>query len=97
MEELRQFVGLAGFPVVAGLVEVVKRAAPELNDRWWPLVALALGVGFNLLVGWRLEMDLWLASTLGLVTGLAASGLYSQAKAVGGNRQAEAARQRPEL
>ncbi|MGQ9676578.1 MAG: hypothetical protein ACUVX1_13030 [Chloroflexota bacterium] len=84
MEELRQFLGLAGFPVVAGLVEVAKRAAPELGERWWPLVALGLGVVFNLLVGWRLGVDLWLAGILGLVTGLAASGLYSQAKTMGG-------------
>jgi len=83
MEELRQFLGLAGFPVVAALVEVAKRAAPELGDRWWPMVALALGIGFNLVVGWRLGLDLWLAAILGLVTGLAASGLYSQARTLG--------------
>jgi hypothetical protein len=78
MDELRQFFGLAGFPVVAALVEVGKRACPETSERWWPLAALGLGVAWNLVIGWRLGVDLWVAGALGVVTGLAASGLYSQ-------------------
>ena len=80
-----EFIGLAGFPVITALLELSKRTVPELGDRWWPLVALVLGVALNVGIGYQMGTDLVLAGLVGIVTGLAASGLYSQTKtAIGG-------------
>lgn len=78
--DYQSFVGLAGFPIITALVELGKRVVPELGDRWWPLVALLLGIALNVGIAYRLATDIWLAVLVGIVTGLTASGLYSQAK-----------------
>jgi hypothetical protein len=75
-----QFIGLAGFPVITALLEMAKRTVPELGDRWWPLVALGLGVALNVAIAYQQQTDMMLAVLVGIVTGLASSGLYSQAK-----------------
>lgn len=80
--ELRELFGIAGVPVIVALVEVVKRVRPEVADGWYPLFALGFGIGLNLLLGWKLGTDPVVAGVTGLVAGLAASGLYSQARAV---------------
>ena len=80
--ELRELVGLAGVPVIVALVEVVKKVKPDMADGWYPLCALAFGIGLNVLLGWKLGVDPVVAVVTGLVAGLAASGLYSQTKAV---------------
>ncbi len=76
-----EVVGLAGVPVVIGLVEVVKRGFPALPARCYPLVSLAIAVAINVAVASNQHGDLFAAAIVGLVSGLAASGLYSQAKA----------------
>lgn len=78
----RELVGMAGVPVVVALVEVVKGVVPGLGERWYPVVSLVVGVGFNVAVSWYLGGDLFLAGVTGLVAGLAASGLYSGGRAV---------------
>ena len=78
--ELSDFVGLAAVPVVVGLVEVCKRWISD--DRWYPIIALAFAVIINVAIAYQTAGDYLLAVLLGVVAGLAASGLYSGGKAV---------------
>ncbi|MBI4318716.1 MAG: hypothetical protein HY675_09515 [Chloroflexi bacterium] len=78
--ELRELIGMAGVPVIVALVEVVKRVGPEVPERTYPVWALVFGIGLNVLVGWQLGVDPMVSALTGIVAGLAASGLYSQAK-----------------
>lgn len=83
--DVNQLYGLAGIPVISALIQMVKLTIPETPDRFWPLASVVIAVVFNVLLGWKLGTDLYLAAILGLVSGLAASGLYSQTKtAIGG-------------
>ncbi len=75
-------IGLAGVPIIVALVELVKRTVPELGERWWPLLAVAFGEALNLGLAYGTGSDLLTAGVLGLVAGLAASGLYSGGKAL---------------
>ncbi len=83
MEDLTLFLGLAAAPVIAALVQVVK---PFIGDeRLWPVVAIGLGIGWNLAVTFAIEQasdGLFAAGLIGVVAGLAASGLYSAGKTV---------------
>jgi hypothetical protein len=72
--------GLAGVPVTTALTELVKRAVPELPARFVPLVALLFSLAINLALGARLGLDATSSLVMGLVAGLAASGLYSAGK-----------------
>jgi len=83
--ELSDFVGLACVPVLIGLVEVCKRWIAD--DRWYAPIAIALGVIINCAIAYQAGTDYLLAVLIGVVAGLAASGLYSGSKAV--SRQAE--------
>jgi len=75
---------LFGLPVAAlivGLVGLAKQVG--LSSRWAALLAVLLGIGFGVLA--RLAQDpaiaAWLEPILlGLLTGLAAAGLYSSVK-----------------
>lgn len=82
MDEL---IGLAGAPVVMALVAVLRQAI-TIPDRYTPLLALALGIVWN--VGLRAadmtESTYAVAAVLGILSGLAASGLYSGGKALAG-------------
>jgi hypothetical protein len=73
-------IGLAGAPLVVALVELVKRTCPELEPRWYPLAAVLWGEALNLGLAVTLGQDWRMALLLGLVAGLAASGLYSGGK-----------------
>ncbi len=86
-ELVQAVIGLAGAPLVAALTELVKRSWPELEARWWPLVAVLWGLALN--IGWA-AVELYARMTeqspvvvyavaliLGLMAGLSASGLYS--------------------
>lgn len=77
----RDLIGLAGVPVVVGLVEVMKGLWPGLSARFYPLLALVFGVGINLgLMGYS-GLQPTESVAVGVVVALMASGLYSQAKA----------------
>ena len=79
----RDLVGVAGVPVVVGMVELTKRVFPDLTPRLYPVLALAFGVALNLaLLGYSGAEPIE-AIVVGLVTALLASGLYSQVKALG--------------
>ena len=80
--DLREVFGVAGVPVIVGLVEVVKRLWPEAPAGVWALFALAFGVLLNVVVGQALGVELVVTLVTGVVAGLAASGLYSGGKAV---------------
>lgn len=83
LDNLREFAGVAGAPVVAGLVQLVKAAWPDLPSRWWPLLAVVWGVVWNVALALEVGLDLGESALWGVVTGLLASGLFSLAKAVG--------------
>ena len=74
--------GLAAVPIIAALLQVVKSAMPaERFNGWFPAIALVLGVGWNVLASLSLEDGVTASAALmGVVIGLAASGLYSQTK-----------------
>lgn len=78
-----QFIGLAGAPFITALCQLIKGYLP--SDRYVPSAALLLGVALNIAVAYNQGGDMLLAVLVGITTGLAASGLYSQTKtAVGG-------------
>jgi hypothetical protein len=75
----QSFWGLAGVPVVIGLVQVVKASFPSLASHWVPVVTLGLSIGFNTGLAGLLGTAPGVAVLVGVVTGLSASGLYSYA------------------
>lgn len=77
----------AGAAVTLGLVEVCKRGLPSLAwDRLSAPLALLVGCAWNALVLAQLGLALSPITVvfLGIITGLSASGFYSQAKSVAG-------------
>ncbi len=85
MDDLRVYWGLGGVPVIVALVEAVKRAWPNLDGRWYPLVAIALGVGWDCGLAFVLGgIPYPVAAAWGILTGLTASGLFSSGKALRG-------------
>ena len=76
--ELVDVIGLAGVPLIVALVQVAKAWVAE--ERYYPLMALGMGLGLNVGVALARGRDVPTALLLGLVAGLAASGLYSQGK-----------------
>lgn len=72
------FGGMAAVPFITALLQMFKGWVPT---KFLPFLALILGVGWN--VGLTVGTDEFSRTTifLGLVVGLAASGLYSAAKA----------------
>lgn len=80
--------GVGSIPLIVGLVQVAKPFLPAAPDgrRWYPIVALILGITVNVLVGalvaeppatWRV---LGVDALQGVVAGLGAVGLYSATK-----------------
>jgi hypothetical protein len=79
MDEIGTLTGLAAAPVITAIVAAIGAAVPALPRRAYPLLAVALGVTWNVAVRAALrELD-WAAPIVGVVAGLAASGLYSGA------------------
>ena len=88
--ELVAIGGLAGAGVVLALVEVLRRTIGEriIKDRFTPILSIGMGIGLNSLIkldtAVGVEETTWLGTILlGVLTGLAASGIYSGGKAVG--------------
>jgi hypothetical protein len=71
--------GLSAAPIIVALVAAVGQALPMLPRRAYPLLAVALGVAWNVAAAVVLDQPLASAALCGIVTGLAASGLYSAA------------------
>jgi len=80
-----EFLGMAGVPLIVALTEMIKRVFPEVSPRWYPVIAVMIGMTLNLLgtyvgggAGPVAAVNAMLA---GLAAGLAAVGLYSGTKA----------------
>ena len=87
--ELVAIGGLAGAGVVLALVEVLRRTVGEriIKDRFTPVLAIGIGIGLNALIkldsAVGVEETTWVGTVLlGILTGLAASGIYSGGKSV---------------
>ena len=78
--ELIDLVGLAGVPVIIAAVQIVKSFVED--RRFYPIIALVVGLILNMIAAVATQSDPRRALLLGLVAGLAASGLYSQGKMV---------------
>lgn len=63
-------------PVVVGLVEIVKRVG--ISERFLPLTSLVFGIALAFVVG----MSWQVAIVQGIISGLFASGLYSNFNAI---------------
>ncbi len=73
--DLNQLWGLGLIPLIVALVEVCKQFIPD--KRFYPLIAVILGMAGNVGIGWAIGESLIVAAILGLIAGLAACGLYS--------------------
>ena len=80
--ELSDVWGLAGLPFITALVQVAKPWVPD--ERWWPVLAMALGLALNVGIALAQASDLPTAVVLGVVVGLAAAGLYNSQKTIRG-------------
>jgi len=91
MEELQVLIGLGGAGVVLALVQAIKLACPIFQDgsKWEgmkPILAICVGVVWNVGVAWAIvssggeAVAYPIAAILGILTGLAASGLHSAQK-----------------
>lgn len=78
--------GVSAVALVVALVQLLK--ALGLDGRWAPLAAIGLGLLFSggnalaQLLPWFAQA--WQVAIMGLVVGLAASGIYSGSKALRG-------------
>ncbi len=71
--------GLPATPIIVALVSAIGPTFPILPRRAYPLLAIALGVAWNIAAAAMFGQPLHVAALCGIVTGLAASGLYSAA------------------
>lgn len=72
-------VGVAGAPVVAALVSALVKPLTA-DARFYPPAAIVLGIAFNLLLAAILTLPFLVAVVYGILSGLAAAGLYSGGK-----------------
>lgn len=80
MIDLRELAGLSGVVVVIGLVMATERAL-QLQKRWLPVAAIIWGIAWNLLLAQILGTPYGSAVAWGVITGLAAVGLFSGTRA----------------
>lgn len=81
--------GLAGAGIVLAVVEGLKRTFNIVSDRFTFALSIATGIGLNILIKLDttstvvdIEETTWIGTALlGILAGLAASGLYSGGKA----------------
>jgi hypothetical protein len=91
MQNVAEYIGVAGVFLVIALVEGTKQVWPALESRFWPLVALIWAVLINVgaaLVMLRVgtaqgppEAALFEAVIIALVVAVSSMGLYSGSKA----------------
>lgn len=80
MENTSLLFGLAAVPVIVALVQVFKAFVSD--QRFWPLIAIVIGIAWNVAVAAITQQHVAVAGMTGIVVGLAASGLYSVGKHV---------------
>lgn len=78
--DIRTFVGLGGIPLVQAIVAALKTTIPNLPARYYPAVSIVVGEAINVGLAYMLNIDLRTAVVIGVVTGLAASGLFDYGK-----------------
>lgn len=76
--DVMQFWGLAGVPVIAGVVQALKGYIPD--KRAWPILSLVFGVALNAGIAVNTGGNMVLGVLLGIVSGLAACGIWSGPK-----------------
>ena len=81
--ELSQLIGLAGIPLIIGMVALTKRTL-QLADRFAPIAAVAWGLALNLVIAYATGNPYVPAAVYGVMAGLGAVGLYSGARATTG-------------
>ncbi len=74
-------IGLAGAPLVVALVQLIRVTWPGVPSRLLPALTLGVAIALNVGLAPMVGADWRLAVLVGVVTGLTASGLYSQATA----------------
>ena len=72
--------GLGLIPLIIALVQVFKQFVPD--KRFYPLFAVVIGIVGNLAIAYAIGESFILATMLGVVAGLSASGLYSTGSAI---------------
>lgn len=78
MEENVVLIGLAGTPAIIGILQAIKLAfKPILPDRVMPLLAIVVGVIWNVALTIGTEEFDRTTIALGVIVGLAAVGMYS--------------------
>jgi high-affinity Fe2+/Pb2+ permease len=78
-DDLALLGGLASAPIITALVAAIGSGLPAVPRRVYPLLAAAIGIGWNVAIGAAANSLDWRTPLLGVVAGLAASGLYSGA------------------
>ena len=69
-------------PIVAALVEAIKRGLFGEETRWVPLVSIVVGIVAGIATSYLLAESLRLMVLAGAIAGLAASGLYKAVTAI---------------
>ncbi len=73
--DISSFLYLGGVPLITGLVQLFK---PFVKDtRFYPLIAVGCGLVLDVAVGLAVAQPWYVGLIMGLVSGLAGSGLYS--------------------
>jgi hypothetical protein len=72
---LASYLFLGSVPIIVGIVQVVK--AWIADERWYPVVAIVLGLAINMGLASVTGVDYVSALVMGTIAGLSASGLYS--------------------
>lgn len=72
---LASYLFLGSVPIIVGIVQVVK--AWISDERWYPVVAIVLGLAINMGLASVTGVDYVSALVMGTIAGLSASGLYS--------------------
>lgn len=78
MNDVAADAGAAG--VIIGWVQVVKGIIPESWSKWLPLVAIALGVVYTLVVNPSLEQPIAAQIGKGIMIGFTAAGAFTGIK-----------------
>ncbi len=82
--ELQGLIGIGGAGIIMALVNIVK--AWVTDTRWYPPISIAFGIALNFAVRFMMgDLAGGITSTvlLGVISGLAASGLYTGTNAIG--------------
>jgi hypothetical protein len=78
---LEDLVGLGGIILIQAIIEAFKATFPAFPSRFFPGLAMLVGIGLNEGLAAILRLDPATAAVVGLIAGLSASGLYAWGKA----------------